>query len=331
MARKVLFIRFSSIGDIVLTSPVLRSLATVEPDTQIHYLTKPAFASILKSNPHIHKVHTLKPKLVETIQELKEEKFDLILDLHHNLRTSIVKTFLGVKSYAFPKGNWEKYQMVKWKKRDIKLPHVVDRYAEVLKPLGISLDGKGLDFFISPGEQEKAHAFLQENDFQAYMDNFIAIVIGAKHFTKRWPNEQVIKLIREIHQPVILIGGKSEMEDAGQIMKAVKGPILSAVGRTNLQVSAALLEKAQLVVTPDTGMMHIAAALQKPIVSIWGNTVPEFGMYPYRTQHETLEVKDLACRPCSKIGFDRCPKGHFKCMMGNTPEKVQAAVEKLVS
>ncbi|MEL6194227.1 MAG: glycosyltransferase family 9 protein [Bacteroidota bacterium] len=330
MARKVLFIRFSSIGDIVLTSPVVRSLATEEPETSIHYLTKPAFASILQTNPHISKVHTLKPKLIDSIQELKGEKFDLILDLHHNLRTSIVKTFLGVKSYSFPKGNWEKYQMVKWKKRDIALPHVVDRYAEVLKPVGVSLDEKGLDFFVSQEEKEKAQDFLQENGFLAH-ESFVAIVIGAKHVTKRWPNAQIIKLIKEIQQPVILIGGKGEMKDAEEILNAVDGPILSAVGRTNLQVSAALLEKAQVVVTPDTGMMHIAAALQKPIVSIWGNTVPEFGMFPYKTQHEFLEVKNLECRPCSKIGFDRCPKGHFRCMMGNTPEKVQAAVNKLLS
>ncbi|MEM8899662.1 MAG: glycosyltransferase family 9 protein [Bacteroidota bacterium] len=331
MARKVLFIRFSSIGDIVLTSPVVRSLAEEEPETVIHYLTKPAFASILQTNPHINKVHTLKPKLIDTIQELRQEKFDLILDLHHNLRTSIVKTLLGVKSHSFPKGNWEKYQMVKLKKRDIALPHVVDRYAEVLTSTGSSLDEKGLDFFISQEEKEQAQVFLQENNFLTHKDNFIALVIGAKHFTKRWPNEQIITFINDISQPVILVGGKGEMKDAEEILKAVQGPIISAVGRTNLQVSAALLEKALLVVTPDTGMMHIAAALQKPIVSIWGNTVPEFGMYPYRTQHETLEVKDLECRPCSKIGFDQCPKGHFKCMMGNTPERVQAAMKKLMN
>ena len=175
MARKVLFIRFSSIGDIVLTSPVVRSLAANQPDTQIHYLTKPAFATILQTNPHISKVHTLKPKLIDTIQELKEEKFDLILDLHHNLRTSIVKTFLGVKSYSFPKGNWEKYQMVKWKKRDIALPHVVDRYAEVLKPLGVSLDETGLAFFFS---QEEKRSFRQYIDTVKSIGCTIQEVLG---------------------------------------------------------------------------------------------------------------------------------------------------------
>ncbi|MEM6763385.1 MAG: glycosyltransferase family 9 protein [Bacteroidota bacterium] len=332
MARKVLIIRFSSIGDIVLTSPIVRSLAHQEPDISIHYLTKPAFTSILQTNPHVDRVHALKPKLIDTLQELKQEKFDLILDLHHNLRTLIVKNFLGVKSYAFPKGNWEKYQMVKWKKKDISLPHIVERYADVLRPLGVRLDEQGLDFFISQEEKVAAADFLMENDFGSYAKQFYALVIGAKHHTKRWPNTHVISLIHQLAQPVILIGGTGELADAEQIAKAVgRAPVLSAVGRTNLQVSAALLSMAQVVITPDTGMMHIAAALQKPIISIWGNTVPEFGMYPYKTRHATLEVQELGCRPCSKIGFDRCPKGHFSCMVENTPERVQEAIRKIQS
>jgi ADP-heptose:LPS heptosyltransferase len=191
--------------------------------------------------------------------------------------------------------------------------HIVDRYFEAAGPLKITNDQKGLDFFI-PAEYESVSAELP----QSFSNGFVAVVIGAQHFTKRMPNQKLIALCQKIHLPVVLIGGKEDVQNAMQISDACGNKVYNACGKYNLFQSASLIRQAALVIAHDTGMMHIAAAFNKKIISIWGNTVPEFGMYPYLPMHPErsyiAEVKNLKCRPCSKIGKTACPKEHFKCM-----------------
>ncbi len=322
---KVLIIRFSSIGDIVLTTPVVRTLKTQLDDAEIHYVTKQQYHSILEANPYIDKIFLLEKDLAPLLTALQKEEYDWIIDLHNNLRTRIIKTFLRKKSRSFSKLNQEKWWMVNFKINKLPGVHIVERYLETAKDLGVKNDSLGLDYFI-PEKDEVPLNWLPPT----HQSGFVAYAIGAQHETKKLPVNRMIELCDKINKPIILLGGKEDAEK-GEIIRAFFEPgtelleeglaelnkktlVYNACGKFNLNQSASIVKQAQYVFTHDTGLMHIAAAFRKEVFSIWGNTIPEFGMYPYRTKFTVLENKKLSCRPCSKIGYKKCPKGHFKCM-----------------
>ncbi len=313
---KILVLRFSSIGDIVLTTPVVRELATQVPGAEVHFATKPAFAQLFTANPYVRKTHILSGSLSELIAELKAEKFDQVIDLHNNLRTRILTARLGVPTRRFDKLNVEKWLLVNLKINRLPALHIVDRYRAAAAHLGIKDDQQGLDYFI-PTEQK----ILLHTLPATHRAGYVAVAIGAQHATKRLPLDKLIEACDRLAAPLILLGGKEDAAVGEEIVTyfskaktSTKIVIFNACGQYSLHGSASLVRQARLVVTHDTGLMHIAAAFRKPIISIWGNTVPEFGMTPYRTEFSVLEVPGLPCRPCSKIGYAQCPKGHFKCM-----------------
>lgn len=305
---KILIIRFSSIGDIVLTTPVVRCLKQQLPNVELHYLTKPAFKDILSNNPYIYKVWTLQASISDTVNELERQNFDLIIDLHNNLRTRMIKLRLNVPARSFNKLNLKKLLLVKLKVNLLPDRHIVERYLDTVRNLGVKDDGKGLDYFFS--EDYHLSSLLPDSH-----QNYVGLVIGAQHYTKRLPVEKLIAICEKINEPIVLLGGKEDAERGVLIQTALDRRIFNACGKFSLDESAFLVKKASRIITHDTGLMHIAAAFNKPITSVWGNTIPEFGMYPYRTdEHRVAEVQGLKCRPCSKIGYKECPWGHFKCM-----------------
>lgn len=316
---KVLVIRFSSIGDIVLTSPVLRCLKNQKPGIQIHYLTKSAFRSVVAHNPHIDKVFYLEDNLNQVIAELKKEKYDYVIDLHHNLRTARVKRALDMPSYTFPKLNFKKWLLVNFKMNLMPDKSIVDRYFEAVKPLGVRNDGQGLDYFIPE------HAKIGNKDIpMSHWAGYVGFNIGGTHNTKKFPVEKWQELCKLCPYPIILIGGPDDRDDALLIASVDTVKVYNACGKFNINESATLVQYAKAIVSNDTGMMHVAAAFKKGIVSLWGNTSPEMGMFPYYGYNNLtervapnsylMENKELNCHPCSKIGYEKCPKGHFKCM-----------------
>jgi len=310
---KILVLRFSSIGDIVLTTPVVRQLKTQVPGARIHFATKPAYAALFEASPYVDKLHLLRGSLGALARELRAEQFDFVVDLHNNLRTRLIRLQLpGVPGRAFDKLNWQKYLLVRFKINRLPPVHIVERYRAAAAPLGLIDDGRGLDYFIPPGQQVDVAATLPAGFWPGH---YVAVAIGAQHATKRLPVEKLIELVHQLApRPVVLLGGPEDESTGHVIELAATSPLFNGCGQFSLHQSASLLRQAQFVVSHDTGLMHIAAAFKKTIFSVWGNTVPQFGMYPYRTLFEVLEVKGLGCRPCSKIGFAQCPLGHFKCM-----------------
>jgi ADP-heptose:LPS heptosyltransferase len=315
VAKKFLIIRFSSIGDIVLTTPVVRCLRKKYPDAEIHFLTKQSFKNIVSSNPYINKVHVLGDSFELMLHELKTEEYDYIIDLHHNLRTLRIKRFLKeVKSFSFNKLNVQKYIYTNLKINIMPDKHIVDRNLEAAVSLGVVNDGLGLDYFIPEEDRIGKNDIPTQHQF-----GYIAVVIGAALATKKMPLHKLKELCAAVQYPVILLGGKEDAEDGKAIAAVDDIKIYNACGKFKLNESADIVRSAKLVITHDTGLMHIAAALQKPVISIWGNTVPAFGMYPYygklsQQHYDVVEIPKLRCRPCSKIGYDKCPRGHFKCM-----------------
>ena len=326
LLKKILIIRFSSIGDIVLTTPVIRCIRKQMPDAVIHYLTKEKFKAVIEQNPYIDAIFTIKKGVDEVLLDLIGERYDFILDLHNNLRTWRVKMALHSPSKAFNKLNFHKWLKVNLKINLLPAKHIVDRYMDAASPLGITNDGQGLDFFLDP-ELSETQLSLPE----PFQNGYLAIVIGGQHKTKMYPVDQLIVLCQQLDKPVVLLGGPDDVENGELIAKDAGQHVFNACGIYSLMESAWLISGATHVITNDTGLMHISAALRKDITSVWGNTIPEFGMYPYfpkdsKAVNNMLEVKGLSCRPCSKIGFKQCPKGHFKCMREILPETIMQSI-----
>lgn len=321
---KFLILRLSSIGDIVLTTPVIRCLKQQMPNCIIHYVVKKQYAAVLHHNPYIDELIEYDGNWDALISDLKYNQYTYVIDLHHNLRTASIKQHIKAKQFSFNKLNIQKWLVTSFKINLLPNVHIVDRYLDTLKSFNIVNDGKGLDFFVDENQ------LLNTNDLPTtHLFGFIAIVIGAAHATKQLPVSQLIALCQSINYPIILLGGKED-KTAGELI-AQNDPIkiYNSCGKFSLQESAQLLHKSKLVITHDTGLMHIAAAFKKPIISIWGNTIPKFGMTPYygntQVPNFIFEVSNLSCRPCSKIGYKKCPKKHFKCMM---QQPIEAIAEK---
>ncbi len=290
---------------------MVRILKNQVEDAEIHFVTKRKYETLLKSNPNIEKVHVFDYILGEIFQQLKDEKFDYIIDLHNNFRSGRIKRRVKAPSYTVNKLNFQKMLLIRFKINRLPEKHIVDRYLETISFLNIKNDGKGLDYFITEDE-----AFKNKDLPAPFQKGFVAFVIAGTYYTKRYPIEKVSEICQKIDFPVILLGGKEEFDDGEKILSQSKGNVLNYAGKISLNQSASLVRDAKIVLTNDTGLMHIAASFHKKILSFWGNTVPDFGMVPYLpdSASKIMEVKNLKCRPCSKLGHKKCPKKHFKCM-----------------
>jgi ADP-heptose:LPS heptosyltransferase len=328
--KKILIVRFSSIGDIVLTSPVVRCIQKTYPDAEIHFLTKPSFTCLINKNPHIHKIIKLDGNIISTSLKLRKERYDLIVDLHKNLRTFILKGILFKKSISYNKLNIQKWLTTKLPWNFLPYNHIVHRYFKSLKKINVSYDNQGLDFYYSEEGRDFALDILNK---EGITQPYLLITVGAKFATKAMSTRKIAEIIESVDHPVVLIGDNSDRDKAFEIQSLTDKPIFNACGRFTLEQSAVLVDHAAMVVAHDTGFMHIASAFKKPLISVWGNTITKFGMYPLYPQGEEIrshvvEVKELKCRPCSKLGYDTCPKKHFKCMNDIDIQKINGIIKK---
>ncbi len=277
---------------------------------EIHYLTKQPFRGLLESNPHVSKVFAIEKSTNEVVDALKQESYDYIIDLHHNLRSARVKRALKSLSFSFKKYNLEKWLLVNFRINRMPNVHIVDRYMETVKAFGIVNDGEGLDYFF-PENFEPPVGDLPET----HQNGFIGIVIGAAHWRKKPSLNQYVRICKELHYPVVLLGGPNEKAEGAEIVARTPAIVWNTAGQYNLNGSAWLVRESQLVITPDTGLMHIAAAMRKPIVSLWTATVPDFGMTPYRNKAlcAIIQAEHLKKRPCSKLGT-RCKYEVCRCI-----------------
>lgn len=322
---KVLVIRFSSIGDIVLTFPVLRCIKEQIPQSEIHFTTKKAFSELAHASGSIDKIHLLEDSLSDLSKQLKNEKFDIVIDLHNNLRSRMLCFQLGIKqTFHFRKLNFLKWILVQFKRNYLPKIHVVDRYFEAVENIGVFNDGKNNTFHLNRELNVRDGLNLEEK-------SYISIAIGAQFETKQIPIIKLKEIISKIDLPIVLLGGKMDEEKANSLIELLPGKsIKNTCGKYSLIESATLIKSSKLLITGDTGLMHIAACFDIPIYVIWGNTTPSFGMSAYKPQGNisihNFEVQNLTCRPCSKIGFHECPKGHFKCMNDHSSDAISKEI-----
>ncbi len=342
---KTLIIRFSSIGDIVLTTPLLRVLRSRFPKSQIDFVTRKEYAELVRTNPNLNLTYEFDTStgfagLRKLKERLKQERYDLVVDLHNSLRSRYLRSMRGVgEIVVVDKRIPERTLLVKLKKNKYdRIVPVADRYVETLKGHGIHPDGRGPELHL-PDEvlfgTASRIAKLRLNRFE----HVIGLCPFARHATKEWPAERFaeigLRFVQETDGAVMVFGGNQDVVRSG----AVSGPIKAGardervfdfVGQLSLAETAAAMQYCDVVVTNDSGLMHIAAAMQKRTVAVFGSTVEEFGFFPPKQNSLILEQKGLKCRPCSHIGLKACPEGHFRCMLDTDVETVWRAVNEML-
>jgi ADP-heptose:LPS heptosyltransferase len=322
---RLLFIRFSSIGDIVFTTPAIRAAKQQLPGVEIHFLTKTAMKAVTEANPNIDHFHYLEKDLSTTINQLKAIEFDYVIDLHKNFRTYKIKRALGVPALTYNKLSWRKLLLTKLHLNFMPVRHISDRCLDTLKPLGVVNDGKGLDYFVPNQIKLKANALPA-----SHKDGYIALVIGASFASKKLPIEKLQELCVLLKYPIVLVGGKEDILEGEQVAKVDPAKIFNACGKFSLHESALLVQQSKTVISHDTGFLYIACAYHKKTVAIWGATSPALQVEPYYpnselncigTQNTRTDemyynsiVPNLTCQPCSNYGTKQCPQGHFACM-----------------
>lgn len=311
---RLLFIRFSSIGDIVLTSPAIRCAKMQIPGVEIHFLTKSSMKDLVVANPYIHSVHCLEDTIDATVAPLKKIQFDYIIDLHHNQRTWRIKRALGVPAYSYKKLSIQKWLLALTKINLLPNSHVCERYLQTLAPFGVINDEKGLDYFLPTSD------FSVENILPSQFHvGYTALVIGASYETKKMPILKWRELCEKINGPIVVVGDKDDYENAQMLVNAFPGKVFNTCGKYSLNESALFIKNSQLVISHDTGFLHVAVAFNKPTITIWGATSPVLQFEAYyakdaQTKRMNAIVPNLSCQPCSKQGGHKCPKGHFNCM-----------------
>lgn len=312
--KKFLLIRFSSIGDVVLTTLALRCLRNAYPDAIIDFLTKREYVDLVSKHLKVSRVLVLKKSIWETAKDVNQNNYDCVVDLHSNLRSKALIQLLpeSIKVFTYNKQTVRRTLSV-WLRKDFyRGERVPEQYLQALNSLGVENDGKGLDFFIPKSE------WVYRSDVpMTHRSGYAVIALGATYFTKRMPLYKWIEVCKKIHPPIVLIGGEEEVELGEQLEASDEFKILNKCGKYSIGQSASVIDQSLFVIAQDSGMMHIAAALKKKVISIWGGTVPYLGFRPYgwnENQSVVIENKNLNCRPCSKYGRADCPKGHFKCM-----------------
>jgi len=316
---KLLVIRFSAIGDIVLASPAIRCLRKRYPEAEIHFVTKKAFRAVTEANPYINQFHYYDNNLSLLIDQLKAIQFDAVVDLQNNGRSFRVKRALKTQAYTIDKLNVQKFLLTTFRINFMPGRHITQRSLDVVRKLGAEDDGLGLDYFI-PAKDEVSHDTLPE----AHRHGYVAVVIGASYPTKKLPVYKLKELCAKLNYPVVLLGGKEEATEGEEITSVAPQRIFNACGKFNLNQSADLVRKSTLVISHDTGLQYVASAFGKPTLAIWGSTSPKLDVEPYYGStfvnpngfpiYENILVPGLKCQPCSKYGNRRCPLGHFKCM-----------------
>ncbi|MBT8380589.1 MAG: glycosyltransferase family 9 protein [Ignavibacteria bacterium] len=321
--KKILIERLSSLGDILLSTPLIRALKSINPALQIDFVLREEYEELLVNNPYITKMfkytnHKFEKQIV--FNSILDEQYDLAIDLQNNLRSKELSRVLQCPVIKFKKNNFKKFLLVRFKVNKLKnAPQMPVRYAREVN--NISLDDSGLDFFT---ENEPNKSLLKG-------DNFIGLCPGAKHFTKQWLKENFIELgikLESAGYKVVLFGGVEEVNTCNEIEIKLKNAL--NLCNTSLLQLGADMKMCNAIYTNDSGLMHLATAVKVPVISFFGSTVKEFGFFPYNAKSAVLEINELSCRPCTHIGRKSCPKEHFKCMKQITTDTAFQSLKQVV-
>ncbi|HVX88146.1 MAG TPA: glycosyltransferase family 9 protein [Gemmatimonadales bacterium] len=334
---RILLVRFSSMGDILLTSALVRALRARHPDAHIAFLIKAQFAPLVSESPRLTEVLTYRDgdPLLPLARELRARKFTHLMDLHGSLRSRALHWLVPGRWREYSKRRVAREILIRLKKNVYRdTTPEAERFFDAADGLDVRPDGKGLEFYVSDAARAKVDAWLAAKGLAAR--HFTLLGPGAAHFSKRWPPEYWTELAARLARSgkaIVVTGGRAEREVGDAITAAARAANRDIVaensaGEFALQETGALLQRADALAVGDTGVMHMATAVGTPIVTMMGPTVGPFGFYPYRANATVLE-RDLYCRPCTPFGGPTCPEGHHRCLRDIAPAEVEQALVQL--
>lgn len=329
---RILLLRLSSIGDVILTTPLIRVLRRRHPDAHLAYCTRPAFAPLVAEHPALDDLIVFDPKtepLGTLARRLRAGRFTYLLDLHGVLRTRALRLMVPGRWRGYRKRRVARAALIRFK-RNLYLDAVpeAERFFEAARGLDVRPDGDPAELYLSAAARERAGQWLARHGLADAP--FAVLAPGAAHFTKRWPLEHWSELARDLAaqgRELLVVGGPEDVAAGDAIARAAGTRGRSAAGLFSLQETAAALAAARAVVAGDTGVMHMATAMRTPVVTLFGPTVRAFGFAPYRAPAAVLE-RDLPCRPCSAQGGPACPLGHHRCLRDIVPADVVGALAR---
>ena len=316
---KILVIRFSSIGDIILTSPIVRCIK-LQKEAEVHFLVKKEFREILNESPFIDQIHTYHNNLFELIKELKQHQFDLVIDLHNNLRSKIICFSLVKPYFSVKKENMKRLILINFGYNYLK-KNVVEKYFDTITNLSVKNDDKGLDYFI------KNTTKVEFNLNQKY----IAWSLGARYHQKKLNIDQILSTIKSIGVPIVFLGGKSERKMGDMLIKkSYQSNRYNFCGKITLDQSAMIVKNANLLLTNDSALMHIGCAFNTPLISFWGCTKPTLGFAPYNNKSLTIElISNVTKYPCSKHG-SYCKVSEAGCIKQIDTKLIEETIIKMI-
>ena len=327
-APDILVVRFSAIGDILLTTPLLRTLRAAHPGARITVLTKAQFAPLVSHNPHVSEVIGIEPGegIRAVARRIRGIRYSHLLDLHGSLRSRLLRRLVPGPWTTYRKRRVARAALIV-AKRDLygDAPPMPERYFEAAEPLGLGPDGGPPDFFLSEAADVRARGRLRGLGLGEDGRPLVAMAPGAAHPTKRWPDEAWTVLARRVAATgadVALLGGPDDVDSSQAIAERAGVSVASMAGILGLQETGAVVRRAEVLVSGDTGLMHMATGVGTPVVALFGPTVRQFGFFPYNAEHSTVVQLELACRPCSAQGGRACPLGHHRCLRAIAPEDV---------
>ncbi len=333
---RILVIRLSSLGDILLTTPVLRLLREHYPTAQIDFLTKGTYRDVLCANPCVDRLLLLEPQqgLMETLRSLRQTRYDVVVDLHRTLRSRLLyRGLLAQQKLTYAKRTLRRALLVHlgWNTLRTMTP-VPELYVAPLRRLGITASLPPLEMHLTAESREAMRTYVRQELFESVGRPLLAVAPGAHWSTKRWPVERFAMVAQELAQTqeaaVVVLGSGEDARLAQELCQRLSVPVLNSTGKLSLMHTAALLQQCHLLLSNDSGLMHMATALRVPVVAIFGPTVQEFGFYPFKACAQVVSA-ELTCRPCSTKGSRRCPRGHHHCMQQVTVAQVGAAAHQM--
>lgn len=334
--QRILVIRLSSIGDILLTTPILRLLRQRCPQARIEFLVKAVYQDLVREHPCVDRVWRFESgqTLRQTLYTLRQRRYDMVLDLHRTLRSRLLYRGLSAPyKLTYNKRSLRRALLVHlgWNTLQNITP-VPESYAAPLRRLGIRSPLPGLEMHLEPGSREAIQAYLSQVFPDGCEGPFLALAPGARWATKRWPVERFAEVAQELTGAsgggVVILGGSDDVFLAQELRRRLRTPVLDCTGKLTLMQTAALLQQCRLLLSNDSGLMHMATALEIPVVAVFGPTVEEFGFYPFQAQAQVVRT-ELSCRPCSTKGSKRCPRGHHHCMQQVTSAQVLTALQDM--
>lgn len=334
--KSFLIIRLSSIGDVILTTPLIRCLRKAYPQSRIDFLVKKQFVDVIAANPHIDNIITFDTKADKELGRIKKlvkaNHYTHIIDLQKNIRSIFICCGSKATYSSFSKRIFARYLLIRFHWNIYKeTKPVYLRYFEALKKLGVGYDGEGTEVFPFVSDIENVENKLNQQAVQQSLA-ILAIAPGARWANKRWTTDGYASAINDFCDKIpaipVFIGGKEDIAIVEQIQPLLRHHSVSFAGELTLMQSAAMLGKANVVITNDTGMLHMAQAMKAPVVAVFGPTTKELGFFPLPAKSRVAEM-NLACRPCTQKGLDACPKGHFKCMKDINPQQVSKLAKEL--